>query len=28
VDKSYVFADGIEMPSGRKLPLWMLGFIY
>jgi len=28
VDKSYVFADGIEMPAGRKLPLWMLGFIY
>lgn len=28
VEKSFVFADGTEMPSGRKLPLWMLGFIY
>lgn len=28
VDDAYVFADGIEMPSSRKLPLWMLGFVY
>lgn len=28
VDHTYVFADGIEMPTGRKLPLWMLGFLY
>lgn len=28
IDNSFVFADGIEMPSGRKLPLWMLGLIY
>ena len=28
VSDSFVFADGIEMPAGRKLPLWMLGFIY
>ena len=28
VDDSFVFADGIEMPVGRKMPLWMLGFIY
>ena len=28
VRDSYVFADGIEMPSGKKLPLWFLGFLY
>lgn len=28
VQDSFVFADGIEMPMGRKLPLWMLGFLY
>lgn len=28
IGDSYVFADGIEMPMGRKLPLWMLGFVY
>lgn len=28
VENSFVLADGIEMPSGRKLPLWMLGLIY
>lgn len=25
---SYVFADGIDLPSGAKLPLWMLGLLY
>lgn len=25
---SYVFADNIENASGRKLPLWLLGFLY
>ena len=28
VKESYVLADDIESPSGRKIPLWMLGFIY
>ena len=28
VENAFVFADGIEIPSGRKLPLWMLGFTY
>lgn len=28
IDDAYVFADGIEVPMGRKLPLWMLGFLY
>lgn len=25
---SYVFADDIDVPSGAKLPLWLLGFLY
>lgn len=25
---SYVFADNIEYPSGNRLPLWLLGFLY
>lgn len=25
---AYVLADGIEMPSGKKIPLWMMGFLY
>lgn len=25
---SFVLADGIEMPHGKKLPLWMIGFLY
>lgn len=28
IPNSYVFADDIDMPSGAKLPLWMLGFLY
>lgn len=28
VDNSYIFADDIEMPYGRKLPLWLAGFTY
>lgn len=28
VKESYILADDIESPSGRKIPLWMLGFIY
>lgn len=28
VKDSYVLADDIESPSGRKIPLWMVGFIY
>lgn len=28
VKESYVLADDIESPSGRRIPLWMLGFIY
>ncbi len=28
VKDSYVLADDTESPSGRKIPLWMIGFIY
>ena len=28
VSDSYVLADGIETPFGRKLPLWIIGFLY
>ena len=28
VPDSYVLADGIETPFGRKLPLWIIGFLY
>ena len=28
VKDSYVLADDVESPSGRKIPLWMIGFIY
>jgi len=28
IPDSYVFADDIESPTGAKLPLWMLGFLY
>lgn len=28
VPDSYVLADGIETPFGRKLPLWAIGFLY
>ena len=25
---SFVLADNIETPFGRKLPLWVIGFLY
>lgn len=28
VKDSYILADDIETPYGRKLPLWMIGFLY
>lgn len=28
IPDSYIFADDIESPSGAKIPLWMLGFLY
>lgn len=28
VDNSFVLADDIETPFGRKLPLWIIGFLY
>lgn len=28
VQDSYVLADDIETPLGRKLPLWVVGFLY
>ena len=28
VSDSYVLADDIETPFGRKLPLWIIGFLY
>lgn len=26
--KSYILADDIELPIGKKLPLWLMGFLY
>ena len=28
VTDSFVLADNIETPFGRKLPLWLVGFLY
>ena len=28
IPNSYIFADGIELPVGKKLPLWMAGLVY
>ena len=28
VKDSYVLADDIEMPHGKKIPLWLMGFLY
>lgn len=28
VTNSYVFADEMEFPVGKKLPLWLAGFLY
>jgi hypothetical protein len=28
IPNSYVLADAIELPIGKKLPLWLVGFIY
>lgn len=28
IDNSYILADDIEMPIGKKLPLWIIGFLY
>lgn len=28
IQDSYVLADDIEMPHGKKIPLWLLGFLY
>jgi hypothetical protein len=28
VENSYVLADSLEYPIGKKLPLWMAGFTY
>ena len=25
---SYILADGIEHPIGKKLPLWLVGLLY
>ena len=25
---SYILADDIESPHGKRLPLWMVGFLY
>lgn len=28
VENSFILADDIESPCGRKLPLWTMGFLY
>lgn len=28
VEDSYIIADGIEFGTGRKIPVWLLGFMY
>lgn len=28
IDNSFILADDIETPVGRKLPLWVIGFLY
>lgn len=28
IPNSFILADGIEMPYGNKLPLWIIGFMY
>ena len=28
VPNSYILADNIEFPIGKKLPIWLIGFIY
>lgn len=28
VEDSYIIADGIEFGTGRKIPIWLLGFMY
>ena len=28
IPNSYIFADRIELPVGKKLPLWMAGLVY
>ena len=28
IQDSYVFADEMEYPVGKKLPLWLAGFLY
>jgi hypothetical protein len=28
IPDAYVLADDIEMPHGKKIPLWMMGFLY
>ncbi len=28
IPNSYIFADSIELPVGKKLPLWMAGLVY
>ena len=28
IPNSYIFADRIEFPVGKKLPLWMAGLVY
>ncbi len=28
IDNAYILADDLEMPIGKKLPLWIIGFLY
>ena len=28
MSNSYIAADGIELPYGNKIPLWLFGFLY
>ena len=28
IPESYILADSMEFPVGKKLPLWLVGFLY
>ena len=28
IPQSYILADSIEYPIGKKIPLWLIGFVY
>ena len=28
IENAFIVSDGIEYPSGNKIPLWLFGFLY